>query len=373
MTANPDFDVVVIGAGVVGLAVGRAAAREGWRVLVMDRAAHPGAEISSRNSEVIHGGLYYPTGTLKARLCVQGRHELYAYCESRSVPFRRCGKLVLATHLDEHPQLDALAELARANGVDDVRLLTPARVSELEPELRCTLALASPSSGIIDTHALMAALIGDIESDGGLLVLRTEFVGAEPRTFGFEVRACSAGDDIAISTRWLINSAGLSAPAVALRVEGVAAAATPRPYFAKGSYFSIRRRPFSRLVYPLHNEAGLGVHATIDLAGQVRFGPDVEWVDAPEFDVDPQRAESFAAAIRRYWPGLPDGALTPAYAGVRPKIVGPGRPAADFVISGPADHGVPGLYSLFGIESPGLTACLALGQELVDRLSALAS
>jgi L-2-hydroxyglutarate oxidase LhgO len=287
------------------------------------------------------------------------------------VPFRRCGKLIVATDQSEHAQLDEIAARARENGVDDLRLLTPQEVRRVEPAVNCTLALESPSSGIVDVHALMTALQGDLESAGGLVVLRTDFLGAEPHTRGFDVRVRSGDADTVITTRCLINSAGLSAPSVAMRVAGVDAGSVPKPYYAKGNYFAISQRPFRQLVYPLHNEAGLGVHATIDLAGHVRFGPDVEWVDEPELDVDPRRSAAFAGAIRRYWPSLPDGALTPAYAGVRPKIVGPEAPAADFVISGPEEHGVPGFYSLFGIESPGLTACLALGGEVVARLPAI--
>lgn len=362
---------VVIGAGVVGLACARALARRGIETLILERHARIGSETSARNSEVIHAGLYYPTGSLKARLCVAGRRQLDEYCRRQHIATHRCGKLVVAPSGD-HSQLLALRAQGEANGVDDLRLLDGDAVHALEPELAAAAALHSPSTGLIDSHALMLALLGDAERAGATLVLRCRLAGG---TIGVgTIELCADG------LRWqsslVINAAGLSAPAVAASLAGFPTASLPRPYFAKGNYFALRGRPpFSRLIYPLPTDGGLGIHLTLDLAGQARFGPDVEWLDEPPGDgdgvyrVDPARGAAFVTEIRRYWPGLPDDALTPAFAGIRPKLVGPGEPAGDFLIQGPARHGIAGLVNLFGIESPGLTASLAIADQVLKELS----
>ncbi|MGE4406166.1 NAD(P)/FAD-dependent oxidoreductase [Pseudomonas sp.] len=357
-------DCVVVGAGVVGLAVARALALGGREVLLLEAEAAIGTATSARNSEVIHAGIYYPQGSLKGRLCVAGRQALYAFCDSHGVPYRRCGKLIVAS---DDAQLAALVQLqqhARANGVDDLQRLTGAELLALEPQLRAVAGLRSPSTGIVDSHALMLALLGDAEGQGALLALNAPVEDIALTDAGLRVQVGGA-EPLQLLARTLVNCAGHGAPPLAARTAGLPAAGRPRQFFAKGSYFSLAgRTPFTHLVYPLPEPGGLGVHLTLDLAGQARFGPDVEWVDGLDYRVEPQRAEGFYAAIRRYWPGLPDGALQPAYSGIRPKISGPGEPAADFRIDGPAQHGVPGLVNLFGIESPGLTACLAIADEV---------
>jgi L-2-hydroxyglutarate oxidase LhgO len=366
-------DAVVVGAGVIGLAVGRALAARGFETLVLEATGGIGNGISSRNSEVIHAGLYDAPTSLKARLCVAGREQLYAYCESHGVPHRRCGKLVVATTAAQTDALQAIAHRAAANGVGGLQWLTGAEAVALEPALRCEAALLSTVTGIIDSHALMLAYLGDLERDGGALALRSPLVAAEVVAGGF---ALQVGGDAPseLATGILVNAAGLDAPALAQRINGLAPERVPTPHFAKGNYFSLTgRTPFSRLIYPVPEPGGLGVHLTLDLAGQGRFGPDVEWLDTQsteriDYAVDPARGDRFYAAIRRYWPALPDGALAPAYSGVRPKLSGPGEPAADFVVQGSADHGVAGLVNLFGIESPGLTASLAIADEAMRRL-----
>lgn len=361
-------DAVVVGAGVVGLAVARALALAGREVVVLEAAAAIGTETSSRNSEVIHAGIYYPTGSLKARLCVAGKVALYRYCDEHGIAYRRCGKLLVATDERQLDKLHSLCAQAEANGVTDLRLLTAAEARALEPELHCVAAYLSPSTGIFDSHAFMVALQGDAESAGAVFAFRTPLVRARVRPNGIALDAGGA-EPMAILARTVVNAAGLHAPLLAAAIDGMPPGLVPPAYYAKGNYYSlIGRSPFARPVYPLPNEAGLGVHISIDLAGQARFGPDVEWVDRIDYDVDPRRAASFYAAIREYWPGLRDGQLAPGYAGIRPKIVGPGAPAADFVIQGPREHGVPGLVNLFGIESPGLTAALAIA----DHVAALA-
>ena len=360
------IDCVVIGAGVVGLAVARALAQQGREVMVLEGAGAIGTGASSRNSEVIHAGLYYPHGSLKAAFCVQGKQSLYRYCAERGIGHQRCGKLVVAMHAGQRDQLLALVGKAAANGVDDLVLLDRAQARAMEPELECALAVHSPSTGIIDSHAYMLALQADLESAGGLVVLDTPVSRARVHQLGMVVVAADGTELLAQS---VVNAAGAQAQAFAGCIEGLGSRWVPPAYYAKGNYFSLAgRSPFTRLIYPLPEAAGLGVHLTIDLGGQARFGPDVQWVDSPDdLTVDPVRGKAFYGEIRKYWPGLPDGALLPDYAGIRAKIQSPNGPAHDFMVQGPVDHGVPGLVNLFGIESPGLTSALAIG-AYVSRL-----
>lgn len=363
-------DCVVVGAGVVGLAVARACTRAGVETLVLEAAGAIGTGISSRNSEVIHAGLYYPPGSLKARLCVAGRQRLYAYCDAHHVPCRRCGKLVVATSDGQQDALRRIAANANASGVTNLRWLSAREARALEPALHCSAAIESPSTGIVASHAFMRSLQGELEAGGGMLALASPVLGGEVMRDGSGIRLRVGGSEpVEILARRAINCAGLNAQAVARSIRGVPAASIPAQYYAKGSYYALSARPpFSRLIYPLPDADSLGVHLTLDLAGRARFGPDVECVGAPDYDVDPARADGFYAAIRRYWPALADGALHPDYAGVRPKLGPAGAPAADFVIQGPEAHGVHGLIQLYGIESPGLTASLAIADEVVARL-----
>jgi L-2-hydroxyglutarate oxidase LhgO len=359
------LDAVVIGAGVVGLAVARALAIAGREVVILEAEDAIGTHTSSRNSEVIHAGIYYPKGSLKARSCVAGKELLYEYCVEHGVPHRRSGKLIVATNHAQEEELLSIQKKAHANGVTDVVWMTRAQVLALEPELSCVAGLYSPSTGIIDSHALMLAYLGDAEAHGAMLALKSHLLGAQVTADGFVVHS----DQMDVACDVLVNSAGLRAPSVARTLEGFPGNFIPKELYAKGNYYSLTRRaPFSRLVYPVPEPGGLGVHVTLDLAGQARFGPDVEWVDRIDYQVDPKRSERFYAAIRRYWPGLPDGSLSPGYAGIRPKTAGPGEPAPDFQVQGPAAHGVPGLVHLFGIESPGLTSSLALAGLVLDEL-----
>jgi L-2-hydroxyglutarate oxidase LhgO len=361
-----NLDAVVIGAGVVGLAVARALAMAGREVVILEAEDAIGTHTSSRNSEVIHAGIYYPKDSLKARSCVAGKGLLYEYCVAHGVPHQRCGKLIVATDAKQIQELEAIQKRAHANGVTDVVWMSREQALALEPELACVAALYSPSTGIIDSHALMLAYLGDAEDHGAMLALKSSLTDASVESDGFVLEVAGAEP---IKTRILVNSAGLKAPTVARRIQGYEKQKAPPEYYAKGNYYSLARRsPFSRLVYPVPEPGGLGVHVTLDLAGQARFGPDVEWIEAINYDVDPKRAERFYAAIRRYWPGLPDGALLPGYAGIRPKTAGPGEPAADFVVQGPRAHGVPGLVNLFGIESPGLTSSLSLAGIVLQEL-----
>lgn len=363
-------DAVVVGAGVVGLAVARALARRGLETLVLEQEGDIGTGISARNSEVIHAGLYYPQGSLKARLCVRGKALLYAHCERHGVPHRRCGKLIVATAPAQQAELRRLQAAGQANGVDDLRLLDAAAARAMEPALQCTAALWSPSTGIVDSHALMLSLQGELEAAGGTVVLAAPLRGGAVTPEGLVLQV-GGREPCELGTRVLVNAAGLHAQAVALSLRGLDTAHVPPRYLARGHYFSLSgRSPFSRLIYPVPEPGGLGVHLTLDLAGQARFGPDVQWVDELAYDVDPARAEAFEAAVRPYWPGLPAGALQPAYAGIRPKIAGPGQPAADFLIQDAQVHGVTGLVNLFGIESPGLTASLAIAEHLAGMLTA---
>jgi L-2-hydroxyglutarate oxidase LhgO len=361
-------DCVVIGAGAVGLAVARQLALSGREVLVLEAATMIGTETSSRNSEVIHAGIYYPTGSLKARTCVAGKHRLYAYCAERGIPHRRCGKLIVAVTDAQKATLEAIRAKAAANGADDLVWLEPEAVSALEPEVHCTAALLSPSTGIIDSHALMLAFQGDAEDHGAMLAFRAPVERGRITDDGIELEVGGA-EPMTLLARTVVNSAGLHAVDLARQLEGLDPQLLPTAYLCKGNYFTLSgARPFRHLIYPVPEEAGLGVHVTIDLAGQVRFGPDVEWVEQISYDVDPARAKVFYDAVRAYYPGLKDGAIEPGYAGIRPKITPKGTQAADFVIQGPAAHGVPGLVNLFAIESPGITASLALAEEVERAL-----
>jgi L-2-hydroxyglutarate oxidase LhgO len=362
-------DCVVIGAGVVGLAIARALALAGREVIVLEAAPAIGSETSSRNSEVIHAGIYYATGSLKARLCVAGRMLLYRYCAERGIAHRRCGKLIVATSEDDVAALRRLLAQGRANRVDDLRLIDGDAARALEPRLHCVAAVESPSTGIIDSHAFMLALQGDAEAAGAVFAFNTPVEAGTVRADGIEL-AIGGSDRMGLICRSVINAAGLHAQEVARRIAGLPARCIPPRFLAKGNYFALAgRAPFSRLIYPMPEKGGLGVHLTLDLAGQGRFGPDVEWVDRIDYDVDPHRGDGFYAEIRKYWPELPDGALHAAYAGIRPKLVPAGAPAVDFILQGPAEHGIPGLVQLFGIESPGLTAAPAIAAEVVRLLS----
>jgi L-2-hydroxyglutarate oxidase LhgO len=361
------IESVVIGAGVVGLAVARALAMSGREVVILEAEDAIGTHTSSRNSEVIHAGIYYPEGSLKATSCVSGKTLLYEYCQSHGVPHLRCGKLIVATDELQIHELQNIKAKAHANSVTDVDFIAKELAQEWEPELRCVAALHSPSTGIIDSHALMLAYLGDAEAAGAMLALKSRLSKVFVRNNGFELHV--EGSD-PVETSILVNSAGLRAPSVAKSMEGYRAQLAPKELYAKGNYYSLsRKNPFSRLIYPVPEPGGLGVHVTLDMGGQARFGPDVEWVERIGYEVDPRRADRFYAAIRRYWPGLPDGALAPGYSGIRPKTAGPGEPAPDFQIQGPREHGVRGLVNLFGIESPGLTASLALAGIVLGEVS----
>ncbi len=366
------LDCVVIGAGVVGLAVARELALGGREVLVLEAEGAIGTGTSSRNSEVIHAGIYYAKNSLKALLCVEGRHALYAYSKDRGIPHRRCGKFIVATSASQVDELAGIVTKGLANGVDDLAMLTRAEALELEPALECLAAVHSPSTGIIDSHAYMLSLQGDLENAGGMVALKSPVASGRRLQDGILL---TANDGMELLCRSVVNAAGLDAPSIVSRFDGLPPSAVPKAYFAKGSYFTLSgRAPFERLIYPVPEAAGLGVHLTLDLGGQAKFGPDVEWVQSPaDLVVDPARGQAFYAEVRRYWPGLKDGALVPGYAGIRPKISGPGQPAADFRIDGPQVHGVPGLVNLFGIESPGLTSSLAIARHVKDLLGASAS
>ena len=359
------IDCIVIGAGVVGLAVARGLALAGREVVMLEAADAIGTETSSRNSEVIHAGIYYPAGSLKAELCVAGRRRLYDYCAEHGVPHARVGKLIVASAPDQMATLGEIKAKAAANGVDDLGFVSLASVRQMEPDLQVVGALESPSSGIIDSHGYMLALQGDAEDRGMAIAFGTPVTGGRVRDDGIEI-ATGGAAPMALVANLVVNSAGLHATRVAASIAGVPAASVPPMHYAKGNYFGLNgRNPFRRLVYPVPEPGGLGVHVTLDMGGRCRFGPDVEWIDQLDYAVDPARAEPFYAAVRRYWPGLPDGALTPDYAGIRAKITPRGAPAADFVIQGPRAHGVAGLVNLYGIESPGLTASLAIADKVV--------
>jgi len=363
--AHERVDCVVIGAGVIGLAVARSLALAGREVIVVESARTIGTETSSRNSEVIHAGIYYPQNSLKALLCVSGKSALYSYCQERQIPHKACGKLIVATDPSQIVGLEKLAAQAEKNGVHDLRRMTLDQVSQLEPDIRCVAALYSPSSGILDSHAFMLALQGEAEHAGATFAFLSPVNGGEVSHNGIIL---NIGDDSTINLQatTVINCAGLHASEVVKRFQGFPAEKVPAHFYAKGNYYTLSgRSPFNHLIYPLPEQAGLGVHVTLDLGGQARFGPDVEWVDHIDYHVDPRRADVFYEAIRRYWPALQDDALQPAYAGIRPKLQGPGQPAADFMFQGPEQHGITGLINLFGIESPGLTASLAIAAQVV--------
>ena len=362
------IECVVIGAGVVGLAVARSLALQGHEVMVLEAFGAIGTGTSSRNSEVIHAGIYYPQGSLKAALCVKGKAMLYDYCAARGIGHSRCGKLIVATTAEQVAQLQGIVKKAAANGVHDLVLISRDEALAMEPRLHCVAAVHSPSTGIIDSHALMLALQGDLENAGGIVVLNSPLVQARcvPNAINLVTF-----DGTELQARRVVNSAGLQAQPLARRFEGLDPQHVPPSYYAKGNYFTLAgRSPFSRLIYPVPEAAGLGVHLTIDLGGQAKFGPDVQWVEsADDLVVDPARGDAFYAEVRKYWPELKGGALVPGYAGMRPKIQAPHEAAKDFLIQGPATHGVSGLVNLFGIESPGLTSSLAIGEHVAQLLA----
>lgn len=366
---SKDIDCIVVGAGVVGLAIGRALAMSGREVMIVEAAEGIGTGTSARNSEVIHAGIYYPKGSLKARLCVKGKQMLYAYCKERGVGHQQLGKLIVATSESENAMLAQIRQKAHDNGVTDLEMLTAAQAQSLEPALSCTAALISPSTGIVDSHGLMLAYQGDAEHAGAQCVFHTPLVkGRALPEGGFEL-AFGGPDAMTLTCNVLVNASGLHAPTLARQIEGIPANSIPPEYLCKGSYFTLQgRAPFTRLIYPVPQHAGLGVHLTLDLGGQAKFGPDTEWITEENYDIDPRRGDSFYDAVRTYWPELKDGALQPGYTGIRPKISSPTEPAADFMIAGPATHGVCGLVNLFGIESPGLTSSLAIAEETLARL-----
>ena len=362
-------ECVVIGAGVIGLAVARRLAQSGREVIVLEEAEGIGTVTSSRNSEVIHAGIYYRAGSLMARMCVSGKQALYRYCRDQGIAHRNCGKLIVATTPKESEKLQSIRAHAEANGVADLQTLDRETARALEPALHCEAALLSPSTGIIDSHAYMLALRGNAEDAGAAFAFHTPLLGARARDGRIEIDAGGA-TPMSLECRLLVNAAGLGATSVARSIDGMPVEMIPPTYLAKGNYFSCSARaPFSHLIYPVPEPGGLGVHLTLDMAGQARFGPDVEWVDHIDYAVDPARAERFYPAIRRYWPALPDGALLPSYSGMRPKIVPPAVAVQDFLIQGPKDHGIDGLINLFGIESPGLTSSLAIADYVGERVS----
>ncbi len=364
-----DFDAVVIGAGAVGLACGRALSNRGLSVLVLEMEPHIGQGVSSRNSEVIHGGLYYPTGSLKARYCVEGRRSLYTFLDSHKVDYRKCGKLVVATDEAEVPRIETIFQLATAIGVEGLEHLTGAQARALEPGLNAHAAILSPESGVFDSHGYMLALQGEIEDAGGSVVVSTPFERAEPLPDGgFTITAGGEGG-ATLTSRLLVTAPGLAAQAVAARIEGYPADRIPAGHFGKGVYFRLTgKAPFERLVYPPPIPGALGTHYRKDLGGQAVFGPDLVYVEGEDYSVDPAKAAEFEGYIRRFWPGLPENALTPDYAGIRPKLHGPGEPQLDFQLRGRDDHGLNGLVALFGIESPGLTSSLAIGEAVAEAL-----
>jgi L-2-hydroxyglutarate oxidase LhgO len=370
MSGRFDFDAVVVGAGAVGLACAYALARKDLSVCVLEAASAIGGGVSSRNSQVIHAGFYYAAGSLKAKMCVEGRRRLYAFLDAHHVAYDRCGKLVAATRTDEVATLETLAAHGEANGVEGLELISGRDARSLEPALAAAAALWSHETGVFDSYGYMQALLGEIADRGGALARNAPFEGAAPLTGGGFAVDAGGSQPITITTARLVTAPGLSAQAIAARIEGYPPERIPKAYFGKGSYFALRgRAPFSRLIYPVPTPGALGVHYTRDLGGRARFGPDLEFVTTPNYDVDPARAVRVYAEVRRYWPSLPDGALTPDFAGVRPKLHGAGDPQPDFRIDGPDVHGLEGLVALFGLESPGLTASLAIGAAVAEGLT----
>ncbi len=367
------LDTCVIGAGVVGLAIARALANSGRETIVLDREHHFGQGVSSRNSEVIHAGIYYPKDSLKARFCVEGKHQLYEYCEKNAVPYANCGKLIVATCAEEEDVLEDIRLKAEANGVPDLEYRSRDALAKLEPHVKATLALFSPSTGIVDSHSLMQSYLGELDQHGGMFVGGTAVKRVEKDSSGFVVHCDTDGGDYSFSCRQLVNAAGLGAQAVANCCEFLDPAEVPSLYYAKGNYFTLSgKNPFTHLIYPVPEKsgAGLGVHATLDMGGQVKFGPDVRYVDDEDYEVDVDRKTEFAAAVKRYFPALDEDALEPGYVGIRPKLQAPGETPADFMVQDAGDHGVEGLVNLFGIESPGLTSSLAIAEDVSRRLAA---
>lgn len=362
------MQVLVIGAGVVGLAIARRAALSGHEVIVAEATGGIGNGVSSRNSEVIHAGMYYPTGSLRARHCVRGRRMLYDFCASHGVPHRRVGKLIVAVDEKQISKIEGIARQGEINGVEGLELIGANAARTLEPALNCVAALHSHETGIIDSHAFMLALEGDLEDRGGMIAFNTAIERLRHTADGWDVRFGGA-ETGTLTVDAVINSAGLGAQKIARATEGYPQARVPRLVLAKGNYFGFAGKPaFSRLIYPAPVEGGLGTHVTLDMAGRMRFGPDVEWLESESYTVDPKRADSFYASVRTYFPALPDNSLVPDYCGIRPKLTGQGEPAADFMIDGPAAHGLPRLVNLFGIESPGLTSALSIADDVVAQL-----
>lgn len=370
-------DCVVIGAGVVGLTVAREMALQGRETILLERESAFGTISSARNSEVIHAGIYYTKDSLKAKLCVEGNRLLYEYCRSHQVATSRYGKLIVASDETQLNDLNAILYKAQNNGVPEIEMISGDKAKAIEPELKCSAAILSSSTGIVDSHGYMLSLLGGFEDAGGMIAYQSPLLSAKPigegAQNGFEL-VIGGADGMQIQTKLLINCAGMSAPAVAQKVIGLAKSQIPKAYFAKGNYFSLSgKSPFTHLIYPIPEPGGLGVHLTLDMAGQAKFGPDVEWLDIDseeqiDYTVDPKRGEGFYEAVRRYWPGLKDGALQPDYSGVRAKIVPPNAPAGDFCFNGPTDHGLHGLYNLYGFESPGLTSSLAIAKYLEAQI-----
>ncbi|MHC4782794.1 MAG: NAD(P)/FAD-dependent oxidoreductase [Planctomycetota bacterium] len=363
-------DCVVVGAGVIGLAVARALALAGHEVIVLEANECIGSETSSRNSEVIHAGIYYPAGSLKALFCVKGREQLYDYCDEHNVPFKRCGKFIIATQEEQQPQLEQVFEKARINGVDNMVFLDKAEMQCREPHIKCVSSLWSPSTGIIDSHAYMLALQADLENAGGVIVFNTSVIGGSAANRFLELSVLNGSSPFRLTANVVVNCAGLGGDKLAHSINGISVKTLPVYSYARGNYFTYSgKSPFNSLIYPVPNDYGLGVHVTHDMAGNLRFGPDVEWIDEISYEIDPRRGEAFYEAIRSYWPELADNSLLPAYSGIRPKINGRGLPAVDFTIQGESEHGVAGLINLFGIESPGLTSSLALADYVKEMVN----
>lgn len=370
-------DCVVIGAGVIGLAVAREMALQGRETILLERESAFGTISSARNSEVIHAGIYYPRDSLKAKLCVEGNRLLYEYCRSHQVATQPYGKLIVAADETQINDLQAILYKAQQNGVPEIKRITEQEAKTLEPNLKCVSAILSSTTGIVDSHGYMLSLLGGFEDAGGMIAYQSPLISAKPlgsnAENGFELEI-GGSDAMKIQTKLLINCAGISAPAVARKIEGLAEKQIPKAYFAKGNYFSLSgKSPFTHLIYPIPEPGGLGVHLTLDMGGQAKFGPDVEWLDIDaeeqvDYTVDPKRGEGFYEAVRRYWPGLKDGSLQPDYSGVRAKIVPPNTPAGDFCFDAPKDHGLAGLFNLYGFESPGLTSSLAIARYLEGQI-----